>query len=136
MKALFESLAHVHSMKVIHRDVKPGNFLFNLKKKEFMLVDFGLAQIQDETDQCIPSTAAPVDLETEKVSSPGSGPCKRTRDSQSKTPKRCKGSSSPLACSNITNTTELLPPSSTLPPTLTVPMILSGDSDSKKRFVM
>jgi cell division control protein 7 len=45
MKALFESLLHLHTNQIIHRDVKPGNFLYNIKKNEFMLVDFGLAQL-------------------------------------------------------------------------------------------
>lgn len=44
MKALFESLHHLHHHGVIHRDIKPGNFLWNSKTNQFMLVDFGLAQ--------------------------------------------------------------------------------------------
>ncbi|XP_065195512.1 uncharacterized protein LOC135826836 [Sycon ciliatum] len=43
MTALFESLAHVHSKDVVHRDVKPSNFLHDSKTKSFCLVDFGLA---------------------------------------------------------------------------------------------
>eukprot|EP01117_Protostelium_nocturnum_P005075 TRINITY_DN1837_c0_g1_i2.p1 TRINITY_DN1837_c0_g1~~TRINITY_DN1837_c0_g1_i2.p1 ORF type:complete len:522 (+),score=158.65 TRINITY_DN1837_c0_g1_i2:330-1895(+) len=45
MRALFESLQHLHSNGVIHRDIKPGNFLCNLKEDKFMLVDFGLAEL-------------------------------------------------------------------------------------------
>lgn len=45
MKALFISLQHLHVNQIIHRDVKPGNFLYNIKKNDFMLVDFGLAQL-------------------------------------------------------------------------------------------
>jgi len=45
MKALFESLQHLHSYNIIHRDLKPGNFLHNLSTNTFALVDFGLAQI-------------------------------------------------------------------------------------------
>jgi len=44
MSALFESLQHLHRNNVIHRDVKPGNFLFNPQTNNFKLVDFGLAQ--------------------------------------------------------------------------------------------
>jgi len=44
MKALFEALEHVHANKIIHRDVKPGNFLYNPDTNTFVLVDFGLAQ--------------------------------------------------------------------------------------------
>lgn len=44
MGELFEALAYVHSRGVVHRDVKPANFLFNLDTRKAMLVDFGLAQ--------------------------------------------------------------------------------------------
>jgi len=46
MRALFESLQHLHRHHIIHRDVKPGNFLYNPKTNTFVLVDFGLAQAQ------------------------------------------------------------------------------------------
>jgi len=48
MRALFESLRHLHTHGIIHRDVKPGNFLYNCKTNHFMLVDFGLAQHERE----------------------------------------------------------------------------------------
>nr|CAB3229280.1 cell division cycle 7-related protein kinase-like [Phallusia mammillata] len=44
MWQLFLALHQVHSCDTIHRDVKPNNFLFNLKTKKGGLVDFGLAQ--------------------------------------------------------------------------------------------
>jgi len=44
MRALFVALEHVHANRIIHRDVKPGNFLFNPDTQTFVLVDFGLAQ--------------------------------------------------------------------------------------------
>lgn len=45
MRNLFIALKRVHSFNVIHRDVKPGNFLYDRVHKRFLLVDFGLAQI-------------------------------------------------------------------------------------------
>ena len=45
IRALFISLHHLHQNGIIHRDIKPGNFLYNMKANEFMLVDFGLAQL-------------------------------------------------------------------------------------------
>lgn len=44
MKNLLVALKRVHEFYVIHRDVKPSNFLYNRKQQKFLLVDFGLAQ--------------------------------------------------------------------------------------------
>ncbi|KAH8338110.1 hypothetical protein KR059_009233, partial [Drosophila kikkawai] len=44
MRNLLVALRHVHKFDVIHRDVKPSNFLYNRRRREFLLVDFGLAQ--------------------------------------------------------------------------------------------
>ncbi|KAL1425027.1 hypothetical protein MTO96_019604 [Rhipicephalus appendiculatus] len=44
MMQLFIALRRVHSFNIIHRDVKPSNFLYSRKCKRFSLVDFGLAQ--------------------------------------------------------------------------------------------
>ncbi|XP_059481239.1 cell division cycle 7-related protein kinase-like [Neocloeon triangulifer] len=44
IKNLLIALRRVHQFNVIHRDVKPGNFLYDRQLKKFLLVDFGLAQ--------------------------------------------------------------------------------------------
>ncbi|RUS72953.1 hypothetical protein EGW08_019283, partial [Elysia chlorotica] len=43
MRNLLIALRQVHQYKVIHRDVKPSNFLYNRERKQYALVDFGLA---------------------------------------------------------------------------------------------
>ncbi|CAM9866699.1 unnamed protein product [Ectocarpus fasciculatus] len=44
LKSLLTALAHVHAEGVIHRDVKPRNFMYNAKTGQGFLIDFGLAE--------------------------------------------------------------------------------------------
>ncbi|CAI4233300.1 unnamed protein product [Auanema sp. JU1783] len=44
MKNLFISLDFLHKNNIIHRDVKPANFLYNRRARKFALIDFGLSQ--------------------------------------------------------------------------------------------
>uniref|UniRef100_A0A3B5LFI1 non-specific serine/threonine protein kinase n=1 Tax=Xiphophorus couchianus TaxID=32473 RepID=A0A3B5LFI1_9TELE len=41
---LLKALKHIHQFGIIHRDIKPNNFLYNRKHRMYALVDFGLAQ--------------------------------------------------------------------------------------------
>ena len=45
---LLSALAHIHKLGIIHRDIKPGNFLYDRRNRRFALVDFGLAQFEEK----------------------------------------------------------------------------------------
>ncbi|GAB2209711.1 hypothetical protein Droror1_Dr00026934, partial [Drosera rotundifolia] len=52
---MFKALASLHKQEVVHRDVKPGNFLFSRKYCKGFLIDFNLAkdlgQKYEDTDR-------------------------------------------------------------------------------------
>ncbi|XP_046687710.1 cell division cycle 7-related protein kinase-like, partial [Homalodisca vitripennis] len=53
MRNLLLALRRVHSFNIIHRDIKPSNFLYNRHTKQFLLVDFGLAQKVNENENSL-----------------------------------------------------------------------------------
>ena len=44
-RCMFQALADLHALEIVHRDVKPANFLFNPIQNTGVLCDFGLAQV-------------------------------------------------------------------------------------------
>ena len=38
------------TMGIYHRDVKPGNFLFNKKERKGILIDYGLSEIVNKNN--------------------------------------------------------------------------------------
>ena len=51
MYNLLKSLELIHSKGIVHRDVKPDNFLFNLSNSKCCLIDFGLAEIDENSKE-------------------------------------------------------------------------------------
>ena len=49
MKTLLVAVEHLSSMGVMHRDIKPTNFLYDPSSRTGLLIDFGLSEI--EVDQ-------------------------------------------------------------------------------------
>ncbi|KAK8183277.1 cell division protein kinase [Phyllosticta capitalensis] len=69
LKDLFSALAHIHSMGILHRDVKPSNILLRSPSGPAFLADFGIAW-QDGDKGCEPADEKITDVGTTHYRAP------------------------------------------------------------------
>ena len=58
MKKLLSALAHMHSQKMVHRDIKPQNIMVQ-GEADIKLIDFGLAKRQQGNKKLTTTAGTP-----------------------------------------------------------------------------
>ncbi|KAF4076322.1 hypothetical protein AMELA_G00212950 [Ameiurus melas] len=93
---LLRALKHIHEFGIIHRDIKPTNFLYNRREKKYALVDFGLAQgtpdtqiellkvVKAQTESHGKQALVPLPPHTSTNAVPAKRPCPNSRTKHSK----------------------------------------------------
>ncbi|KAG7227177.1 hypothetical protein INR49_013976 [Caranx melampygus] len=127
---LLKALRHIHQFGIIHRDIKPNNFLYNRSRKMYALVDFGLAQGTADTQIEL------LKVVKQRSSQKGGGTAKHDTTQRSKAPTRQHPRTTTAA--TTASTSLPLPPgqSTALPPSSssssTTPITTASSSTSRK----
>lgn len=50
MYALLKAVKHLDDYGIMHRDIKPTNFLYNPEDRTGLLIDFGLSEVQVDSN--------------------------------------------------------------------------------------
>ncbi|KAJ2499441.1 Cell division control protein 7 [Coemansia sp. RSA 1972] len=64
MASLVGALAHAHERGIMHRDIKPSNFLYDVRRRHGVLVDFGLAERENDQEATRARRALQMDAST------------------------------------------------------------------------
>lgn len=50
MYALLTAVKHLADFGIMHRDIKPSNFLYDTKTRTGLLIDFGLSELEIDSN--------------------------------------------------------------------------------------